>query len=295
MQGFVDTDGGFSGNKRQKIISELLFGMLCGDPMTDIFEWLEYTIGWDSSFSSDEETLFASLARAVPNAGFRFNLNCYYYDYSGWYHCIDFSNGKLNLTSHEQHYVAEYNEDDENEENEENDEDDEDEENDEDECSTDETLFEMSDGRIVGEVLSSFECEIDKKGNFIGNSGYMLQACIELEKKSMSDLLNLIETGTEDPDEMVKLGILFETGLAGLDKNLEKSWDYYLKAAETENENAVKIVREIFDDENKEELHELLKNKCISKESFDRFFELALEDHNVELTAKLLEYKAALK
>ena len=280
MQGFVDTHGGFSGSKRQKIISELLFGMLCGDPMTDIFEWLEYTIGWESSFSSDEETLFASLARALPNADFNFDLNCYYYDYSGWYHCIEFSNGKLNLTSYEQHYVAEYNED---------------EENDEDECSTDETLFEMSDGRIVGEVLSSFECEIDKEGNFIGNSGHMLQACIELEKKSTSDLLNLIETGTEDPDEMVKLGILFETGLAGLDKNLEKAWDYYLKAAETKNENAVKIVREIFDDENQEELHELLKNKCISKKSFDRFFELALEDHNVELTAKLLEYKAALK
>ena len=280
MQGFVDTDGGFSGNKRQKIISELLFGLLCGDPMTDIFEWLEYTIGWESSFSSDEETLFASLARALPNADFNFDLNCYYYDYSGWYHCIEFSNGKLNLTSYEQHYVAEYNED---------------EENDEDECSTDETLFEMSDGRIVGEVLSSFECEIDKEGSFIGNSGHMLQACIELEKKSTSDLLNLIETGTEDPDEMVKLGILFETGLAGLDKNLEKAWDYYLKAAETKNENAVKIVREIFDDENKEELHELLTNKRISKESFDRFFELALEDHNVELTAELLEYKASLK
>lgn len=235
MQGFVDADGGFSGNKRQKIILELLFGMLCGDPMTDIFEWLEDTIGWESSFSSDEETLFASLARAVPNADFNFDLNCYYYDYSGWYHCIEFSNGKLNLTSYEQHYVAEYNED---------------EENDEDECSTDETLFEMSDGRIVGEVLSSFECEIDKEGNFIGNSGHMLQACIELEKERMSDLLKLIETGTEDPDELVKLGILFETGLAGLGKNLEKARNYYLKAVETGDEDAVEFVRGIFNDEN---------------------------------------------
>ena len=55
MQGFVDTDGGFSGNKRQKIISELLFGLLCGDPTTDVFEWLEDKIGWGSSFSSDEQ------------------------------------------------------------------------------------------------------------------------------------------------------------------------------------------------------------------------------------------------
>ena len=242
MQGFVDTDGGFSGNKRQKIISELLFGLLCGDPTTDVFEWLEDKIGWESSFSSDEETLFASLARALPNAGFRFNLNCYYYDYSGWYHCVEFSNGKLSMTSYEEHYVAEYDEDEE---------DDEDEADDEDETVDRETLFEMCDGSIEGEVLSSLECEIDKEGNFIGNNEYMLQACVELEKERMSDLLKLIETGTEDPDELVKLGILFETGLAGLGKNLEKARYYYLKAVETGDEDAVEFVREIFNDENK--------------------------------------------
>ena len=259
MEGFVDTDGGFSGNKRQNTISELLFGMLCGDTTTDVFEWLEYTIGWESSFSSEEETLFASLARALPRADFRFTIDCYYYDYEGWQHHVEYLNGKLIAKSEKTHLVTE------NDEN-----------------------------YIDGEILTSFECTIDKEGNFIGNSRYMLQACIELEKENMSDLLNLIETGTDDPGEMVKLGILFETGLAELDKNLEKAWNYYLKAAETGNEKAVKIVREIFSDECREDLLELLTNKDISKESFPLFFELASKENNAELTAQLLEYNKNL-
>ncbi len=280
MTGFVDTHGGFSGNIRQNAISEILFGLLCGNPITDVFEWMEDTIGWGSSFSSDEETLFASLARALPNADFRFDINCYYYDYSGWYHCVEFSNGKLNLTSHEQHYVAEHNED---------------ETDDEDESSADETLFEMSDGCIVGEVLSSFEREIDKEGNFIGNSGYLLQRCIELEKESMSDLLNLIETGTDDPSVLVKLGILYETGLAGVDRNLAAAWDYYLKAAGTGDEDAIGFVKKIFSDDSRKDLHELLARKCISRESYPVFFDLAVKEKKAELTAELLEYGASLE
>ena len=88
--------------------------------------------------------------------------------------------------------------------------------------------------------------------------------------------------------------MLYETGLAGLEKNPTLAWDCYLKAAETGNENAVKFVSEIFADESRAELYELLLNKSISRDAYPVLFDLAQKENSAELTAELLEYKNAL-
>ena len=67
------------------------------------------------------------------------------------------------------------------------------------------------------------------------------------------------------------------------------------KAVGTGDEDAVTFVREIFSSENKDVLRELFTSKSISKESYPLFFDLAQQENNAELTAVLLEYKAALE
>lgn len=138
----------------------------------------------------------------------------------------------------------------------------------------------------------SFQCKIDKEGNIIDDDD-LSEECLENEQERLSELIDLIEEGTDNPTELMSLGMLFETGLAGVERNLKTAWDYYLKAAETGDKNAVSFVIKIFLSENKDELRELLKNKCISKEAYPVFFDLAVKTERPELTAELLEYRKA--
>ena len=114
------------------------------------------------------------------------------------------------------------------------------------------------------------------------------------EKEKLSDLLALMQTGTDDPAQLMDIGMIYVTGLAGVEKDLTSAWDCYLKAAGTGDENAVKFVSELFADENRAELHELLQNKSIGKDVFTILFDLAQKEDSAELTAELLEYKNAL-
>ena len=86
------------------------------------------------------------------------------------------------------------------------------------------------------------------------------------------------------------LGMLYETGLAGVEKKLTSAWACYLKAAETGDNEAIVFVDEIFSDECKEERRQLLAGKCIGKESYPLFCDLAARKNSAELTAEILEY-----
>ena len=103
-----------------------------------------------------------------------------------------------------------------------------------------------------------------------------------------------MQTGTEDPAQLMDIGMIYETGLAGVGKNLTLAWDCYLKAADTGDPQAAEFVREIFSEENRDEFHDLLKKKQISKDAYPVFFDLAQKANSAELTAELLEYKNSL-
>lgn len=270
----VQWEGGFSGKKRHGTIHNRLFSILSeygdGRDDEDVFNWLADEIGWEN-LSVNEECIFASLAKALPYDNFHYETS---FDYEGgglsqMCHDIDYANGKLNLSTTS---LGETNGDN---------------------LAEKENVYWDDEYSIyVKKDEMSLWCTIDNNG-IIGNEE-LSQGCLELEKERTSNLLKLIETGTEDPDELVDLGILFETGLAGLEKNLKKAWYYYLKAAETGDDDAIEFVREIFSDENREDLEKLLSNKCISKDSFPIFYDLASKENNAGVTAQLREYKNSL-
>lgn len=140
------------------------------------------------------------------------------------------------------------------------------------------------------EYGDNFDCKVDKDGNIVGDKK-LEQLCISSENRVFSELLALMETGTDDPRKLMDLGMLYETGLAGIGKNLTLAWDCYLKAAGMGDREAVKFVTSIFYDVKRVEFRELLKNACISKKAYPVFAELALAKNDVELRAEVLEYK----
>lgn len=161
------------------------------------------------------------------------------------------------------------------------------------EYEDDEDDFDPDDDDNYDVEEKSFQCRIDREGNIIGNDD-IAEECRAMEKEKLSDLIALMETGTDDPVRLLDFGMLYETGLAGVEKNLKTAWDYYLKAAGTGDRKAVSFVKEIFLTENKDELRELLKNRYISKEVYPVFFDLGVKKERPELTAELLEYGSSL-
>ncbi len=312
-------EGGFSGTRRQGKIHYRLFSLLTGydghfrhrngfvEENTEdalVFSWLTDVNGWDDV----DEGVFISLARALPQANFR------YYTFmkeevgggDESINDIEFENGSLRFRS-ELVYADEimYSF----------------------ECPHCGCRLLVGEEEAFGETYDCSECgetidlsdvipeeediipeeddfsdedhdyesmQIDNEGNIVGDEEY-LQECIESEKESLAELLALTITGTDDSARLLDLGMLYETGLAGVEKDLNKAWDCYLKAAAAGDQAAIEFVTEIFSAENRMELRELLTNKCISAESYSVFFDLGSAYNDAELTAELLDYKKALE
>ncbi len=241
MTGEVEANGGFYGTARQDTIFRRLFSLLYDDEMQaddeEIFEWLE---GWeDSGLSGEQACLFASLARAQPDAAFEYEVDCVHYDMEEWRHTIEYKAGLLSLESiHIENFH--FDED------------------------TGEYKYDQ-------DTISSYKSNVDREGNI--TEEWLLKECLTMEKEQLSALLDQMENGTEDPDLLINLGILFETGLAGLERDLTTAWNYYLKAAESGDEDAVEFV----------------------EDAYPVFFDLAVRENNAGLTAELLEYKDTLE
>ncbi|MBR5979425.1 MAG: SEL1-like repeat protein [Oscillospiraceae bacterium] len=282
----IQTDSSFFGTKRQKFIHYRLFSLLSGydghytrrngweDNFTEeemVFSWFTDINGWD--VVEFDAWIFASLARAFPKVDFGYETHMTSEvgspdenDNDVWY-----SDGTLHFNSVKRIVTSEEYDEEEGEYN----------------TEYDESSY-------------SYSCKIDGEGRIIGND-ILLSECMEEEETMVTDsmawelsLADLIEIGTDDPQLLMNLGILYETGLAGLEKNPTLAWDYYLNAAGTGDENAVKFVSEIFSAESREELRDLLKNRQISKDVFPVLFDLAQKEDSADLTAELLEYKNAL-
>ncbi len=273
----VEWEGGFSGKNREGWIHWRLFSLLSGSGEgtddEDVFNWLTDDIGWDV-LSATEERIFASLAKALPAASFNYETG---FDYEGGgldqiYHTIEYANGQLFLSTLHRYEI--YDED--NKENEKAD-------------DWDEDL-----NCRVGEDRTVLSCMIDKAGFIVGDET-LSRECLESEKVQLSELLQLIETGSYEPMNLVDLGLLFETGLAGVERDLTRAWTYYLQAAETGDDEAVEFASEIFSEESREDLLKLLAGKCITRELLPAFLDLAAKENNAELTAILTEYKAVLE
>ena len=141
---------------------------------------------------------------------------------------------------------------------------------------------------------SFYKRKIDKDGAIVDNNELSLR-CLESEKQRLSELLSLIGTEITDPTRLMDIGMLYETGLAGIDRNLAKAWECYLKAAQLGDQKAIEFVMEVFSDESRKDLRKLLKNRAVSKEYYPVFFELGRRVNNTKLSAKLLSYKKALE
>ncbi len=274
----VQWDGGFSGKKRQGMIHRELFGLLVfgeGGYLNNdesVFDWLTDDIGW-SNLSEKEKIIFASLVKALPDSHFNYDTG-FVYEGGGldeMYHSITYLNGTLSLSSSHRYEVSGGDVEDENTED-----------------------WDDDYGCRVGEDSVSLTCDVDKDG-FIINDDSLSQECLKFEKEELSDLLERVKTGTDDLYDLLDLGMVYEAGLAGIDRNLTVAWDYYLKAVGTGDEDAVTFVREIFSAESKDDLRELLTSKSISRESYPLFFDLAQQENNAELTAELRKYKASLE
>ena len=265
MTGETEFYGKFSGTARQDFIFRHLFGMLSeGNRMTDndgICMWLEETTDWDCGFSEEHECLFASLAKAQPDAPFSYGIRRVLYDLEQWCHDVDYDKGTLKL---ETFHIDNFHFDEDIE-----------------EWDYDKDIHSSDVYRICSEGTAP-----DRR--LSGESN-------EFEKERLSKWLELIETGADNPSDLLALGILYETGLAGVDRNMTAAWDCYLKAAGTGDKDVIEFVKKVFVDDSREDLHELLANKCISRESYPVFFDLAVKEKNTELTAQLLEYKASLE
>lgn len=309
------TEGGFSGTKRQGMIHYRLFTLLSGydghykrrngyvenntgDSL--VFSWLMDVKGWENV----DVWIFISLARALPDADFKYytymmiesgspdkNINDILYtngslyfssDIIFWDDCVSYSFVCPHCGS---------------------------------EQTTDEDIWDLVepfectecgepidfDDVDVEEIPIDDEeedegipliCKVNRDG--CTDDDALTQRCLEIEKVKLSSLLALLETGTEDPAQLMDIGMIYETGLAGVGKNLTLAWDCYLKAVGTGDPQAAEFVREIFSEENRDEFHDLLKKKQISKDAYPVFFDLAQKEGSAELTAELLEYKNVL-
>ena len=314
----IQTEGGFHGTKRQGMIYYRLFTLLSGydghykstrgweefnkeDDM--IFSWLMRVKGW-SVVSLSEGWFFASLARAIPDADFWYNM-CMTEEIGAGDQSlgeISYGNGKLNFYSAIRIVSGGYNtfigecpncgasltlnEDEASEDTYEcpncGETIDLDEINLDDEWNDDDEDYE--------EQGDGFNCHVDKEGNIEGDSA-VAQQCLSAEKQALSDLLALMEMGTEDPQQVMDLGMICETGIAGIQKDLTRAWDYYMKAANAGDAKALRFVSEIFADENRTLLRELLQNRNFSSEAYPVLFDLGQAKNNPELTAELLAYK----
>ncbi len=283
-------EGGFGGTRREGIIHYRLFTLLSGydghfkhrggyvSNYTEnglIFSWLTDVKGWNVN---SDGWIFASLAKALPEA--EFNYHTFMMVESGSPDesiCdIEFKKGALSFCSLERRVVEpDWDED----------EDDEDDEDDDDFDDDFEEEYEEDEW--------SLNCNIDNDGNIVDDKE-LSSECLKSEKECLSELLSLIEAETADTTRLMDIGMLYETGLAGVDRNLPKAWDCYLRAAQTGDQKAIEFIREIFSDDNRKALRELLKSKCIRKEYYQVFFDLGARMHNAELTADLLDYKNSL-
>ena len=243
----IQTDSSFSGTKRQKSIHYRLFTLLSGydghytrrsgweDNFTEeemVFSWFTDMNGWD--VVEFDAWIFASLARAFPKVDFSYETHMTSEvgspdenDNDVWY-----LNGKLDFSSVKRIVISEDYDEEEGEYN----------------TEYDESSY-------------SYSCKIDDKGRIVGNDKLMSE-CIDEEETMVTDsmewelsLADLIEIGTDDPQQLMDLGMLYETGLAGLEKNPTLAWDCYLKAAGTGDENAAEFVSLIFSQESRAELH----------------------------------------
>ena len=280
----VQWEGGFSGKKRQEVIHMRLFNLLSdfGNPNDEgiVFDWMTDELGW-GMVTMNEECLFASLARALPDANFDYETS---FDYEGggldqMFHSIQYENGTLSLSSvHRYENEEEYDW-----------EDDEDHLDEDDQVSDNKKDWWYEEDH-ASEDEESLSCKIDKEGNIVGDEK-LLQKCIKSEKEKLSKVLRFIGSEVEDPTQLINLGILYETGLAGVNKDLKIAWNYYLRAVGMGDQKAIKFVREIFSAENKEDFHKLIKDRCINIDSFPIFLDLAIKENNTEVIAILLEYK----
>ena len=233
-------EGGFKGTHRQGVIHYRLFSLLTGydgkykhrngfvENNTEdnlVFSWLTDVNGWESV----DELVFISIARALPKANFR------YYTYmkeevgggDESINDIEFTNGsflfrsyvvyadeikysancpycgwRLILDEHEA-FQETY------------------------ECpkcgediQLNRLILEEDDENFFdADLCEGGAIKIDRDGNVVGDEKY-LEECIEFETDSLLRLLELIETGTDDPTLLLDLGMLYETGLAGVQKNL---------------------------------------------------------------------------
>ena len=327
----IQTESSFSGNKRQEMIHYRLFSLLSGydgrykykngyvadnKDKAMVLSWLIDIKGW-SVLGVSDGWIFASLARALPDVDFSYDM-CLTEEVGPGDQSlasISYKNGSLSFYSalrnmndnYEPSYSVEcphcgaalrLSEEEADEETY--------------ECSACGELIDLNDV-IVEEVEDdfnedsdeddeenyeeygdNFDCKVDKDGNIVGDKK-LEQLCISSENRVFSELLALMETGTDDPRKLIDLGMLYETGLAGIDRNLTKAWDCYLKAAQTGDKKAVEFVTELFSDESRKALRELLKNKCISKEAYPVFFDIGARKNDAELNAELLDYKGTLE
>ena len=320
----LETEGGFRGNRRQGSIYYRLFTLLSGydghyksargrtknstgDEM--VFSWLIDVKGWCVLNESDA-WFFASLARALPDSTFLYDM-CLTEEIGPGDQSlghVEYEDGNLSFWS-ALRFVSESSHSftgecpycsatlvlDEDEEGES-----------EYECPNCGEIIDLGeieleedfedddeDDEGYDEQDDCFECHVDKDGTLTGMDS-VVQQCLASEKQALSDLLILMETGTEDPRRLLDLGMIFETGLGGVEKNLTLAWDWYLKAAAAGDGEAVAFVSEIFADENREELRALLENKNISKKSYPVFFDLGRVKNDPALTAELLDYKGSL-
>ena len=260
MQGEVETNGGFSGTKRQNFMLRKLYGVLRDETELtsddDILEWIEETTAWDCGFDEEHECIFASLAKALPNTSFSFEIKRSDYTMESWEHNIEYRKGCLLFTTSHYYNLHE----------------------DEDTCEWD----------YDWDINPLGKYEIDNEGKIADE--WLSKESTEFEKEKFAKWLRLIETGADAPADLMILGMLYETGLAGVEKKLTSAWACYLKAAETGDNEAIVFVDEIFSDECKEERRQLLAGKCIGKESYPLFCDLAARKNSAELTAEILEY-----
>ena len=326
----AELEGGFGGTRRQEMIHCRLFTLLSGydgrykrrryvtNNTTDelIFSWLMDVKGW-SVLGVLDGWIFVSLARALPDVDFSYDMCLTEMVGAGDQSLANvfYKNGRLSFYSAcrtmTDHYEPAYSV----------------------ECpqcgvtlrlSEEETDEKTCECPACGELIDlnevivkeveggfnedsdedyeknyeeesdSFDGKVDKDGNIVGDKE-LEQLCITSENRVFSELLVFTETGADDPRKLIDLGMLYETGLAGIDRNLTKAWDCYLKAAQTGDKKAVEFVTELFSDESRKTLRELLKNKCISKEAYPVFFDIGVRKNDAELNAELLDYKGTLE
>ena len=268
----IEKEGGFSGSKRQAALHYRLFTLLSGYDGTYqyrnghvehyknrdiVFSWLIDIKGWQVLKVTDC-WIFASLARALPGSDFSYSTDMIEEVGPGEkiINEVIYRNSAVFFYSLWRRYISQV--------------------------------------KTFWDEKNKFQITIDKEGYLTGDAD-VVQQCLSAEKAALSDLLVLMETGTDDPQQLLDIGMICETGLAGVEKDLTKAWDFYLKAADKGSADALAFISEIFAEEDRAELRELLKNKHISREAYPVLFGLGAAWNDAELTALLLDYRKNLE